>query len=126
MDERFMRATGATVLGLVLAGVAIGQEAPTRVVAGAKVLSPAGESLGTVKNVVLSPTGHAPEYVLIATPLGKTAVPYPTILALSRDGRIVLNASRLEHSPSVTDQELVDHGDPAWKKQADQYWNTPY
>jgi hypothetical protein len=94
--------------------------------AGAKVLSPTGELIGAVKDIVPSPQDGRPEYVLIATSTGNTAAPYSALVSTMQNGHIVLNRSRLEHSPTVKDQQLLDRSDMAWKKQADQYWHAPY
>ena len=95
----------------------------TSISAGMGVQSAAGESIGTVKDVVPNASGQ-PGYVLIATGAGtRTAVPYSTVSSMIRNGKIVLDRARLEAAPQVQDSQLQDRADTRWQKQADQYWN---
>jgi hypothetical protein len=90
--------------------------------AGTVVQSPAGESIGLVKDVVPDANSGEPAYVLISTRSGNTAVPYSAITPLFHDGHIILDRSRLESAPRVSDKQLLDSSDVTWKKQADRYW----
>jgi hypothetical protein len=91
--------------------------------AGMPVQTPAGEALGTVRDIVPNASGD-PGYVLITTPTGrKTAVPYSTVQSVTRNGSIVLARARLEGAPQVTDSQLLNSSDTRWQKQADRYWN---
>ncbi len=93
------------------------------VTAGMRVQTPAGEALGTVRDIVPSASGD-PAYVLITTPTGKkTAVPYATVQSVTRNGSIVLARARLEGAPQVKDSQLQNSSDTGWQKQADRYWN---
>ena len=93
------------------------------VTAGMGVQTAAGESIGTVQDVVPNASGQ-PGYVLIATASGtRTAVPYSTVSSMTRNGKIVLDRARLEAAPQVQDSQLQDRSNTRWQKQADQYWN---
>jgi hypothetical protein len=39
-----------------------------------------------------------------------------------RDGKLVLNQSKLEHAPKVSQQDLQNSSDHTWRAKADQYW----
>jgi hypothetical protein len=87
------------------------------------VQTPAGEPLGTVRDIVPNASGD-PGYVLITAPSGrKTAVPYFTVQSVTRNGSILLDRARLEGAPQVTDSQLLNPSDTRWQKQADSYWN---
>ncbi len=94
------------------------------VTAGMGVKSPAGEPIGTVRDVVPGKTGR-PDYVVIATAHdGASAVPYAAIAPMIKDGAIILDRARLKSAPKVNLEELSDRDKTAWKKQADQYWGV--
>ncbi len=122
--------TAALMLsGLVYAQTGIAPETTMEermlgVTAGTHVQSPAGETIGTVEDVVPSERTGRPDYVLIATASGaETAVPYDAIMPRVHDGRIILDRSRLEGAPAVSASEVRDGSHSAWKTQVDQYWN---
>jgi PRC-barrel domain len=93
--------------------------------AGAIVQSPVGESIGTVKDVVPDPDTGQPIYILVATPSGgSTAIPYSTIAPMISNGRIILDRSRLEGAPRVSDTQLRDKSNKAWQQKAQAYWNA--
>jgi len=97
--------------------------AASNVSAGMPVQTLSGEQLGTVRDVV--PNAHGdPAYVLITKPKGgKTAIPYTTVNAMTRNGAIVLDRARLEGAPRIQDSQLQNPADTRWQKQVDQYWN---
>lgn len=92
--------------------------------AGTVVQSPGGESIGTVKDIVPNSNTGQPDYVVIATRTGTTAVPYSAVVPLFHDGHIVLDRARLESSPRVSASQLQDNGSAEWKKKADRYWEA--
>jgi hypothetical protein len=54
-----------------------------------------------------------------------TAVPYSTLAPMYQSGHIVLDRSRLESAPHVSDTQLRDDKAQAqWKKQANRYWEA--
>jgi hypothetical protein len=60
-----------------------------------------------------------------ATRSGTTAVPYATIAPMYQSGHVVLDRSRLESAPRLSDTQLRDDKpDAAWKKQAHRYWDS--
>jgi hypothetical protein len=94
------------------------------VTAGMGVKSPAGEPIGTVRDVVPGKTGR-PDYVVIATAHeGASAVPYAAVAPLIKDGAIILDRGRLKSAPKVKLEDLSDRDKTDWKKQADQYWGV--
>ena len=92
------------------------------VAAGTLVQTPAGESIGKVQDIVPDAGSGRPAYVLIATRSGSTAVPYSVVSPLLHDGRIVLDRSRLESAPRISEKQLQEKDESAWKNQADHYW----
>jgi len=124
----------ALTAALMLAGVVYAQTAVSPrttleermrgVAAGTRVESPAGETIGTVEDIVPNDRTGRPDYVLIAMSSGTTtAVPYAAVMPKVHDGHIVLDRSRLAGAPPVRASDLRDPSNTAWKKQADQYWN---
>jgi hypothetical protein len=93
--------------------------------AGSIVQSPPGENIGRVKDVVPDAKTGEPAYVVIATRKGNTAVPYAIIAPMYQSGHVVLDRSRLESAPHVSDDQLRnDNMGAEWKKQADRYWES--
>ena len=93
--------------------------------AGSIVQNPAGENIGRVKDVVPDAKTGEPAYVVIATRSGNTAVPYASIAPMYQSGHVVLERSRLERAPRVSDTDLRnDNTQAEWKKQADRYWES--
>ena len=92
--------------------------------AGAMVKSPAGETIGTVKDVVPDPRTGQPSYVLVATQSGaNAAIPYSTIAPMFSNGHVVLDRSRLEAAPRVSDSQLRNESDKTWQQKAQKYWS---
>ena len=95
------------------------------ITAGSIVQNPAGEAIGRVKDIVPDANTGEPAYVVIATRSGSTAVPYAAIAPMFQSGHVVLDRSRLESAPRVSDSQLQDDkSDAKWKKEADSYWDS--
>jgi hypothetical protein len=93
--------------------------------AGSIVQNPAGEPIGRVKDIVPDANTGDPAYIVISTRSGSTAVPYPVIAPMYQNGHLVLDRSRLESAPHVTDSQLrEDKSGAQWKKEADRYWES--
>jgi hypothetical protein len=93
--------------------------------AGTIVQSPAGAAIGTVKDVVPDPSTGRPSYVLVNTRSGaNTAIPYSTLAPMFSNGRVILDRSRLEDAPRVSNSQLRDPSDHTWQQKAEQYWNA--
>jgi hypothetical protein len=88
------------------------------------VESPSGQSLGSVSSVVPGLNGQTSSgYVVVAGANGNSVpVPYRTASSMVRDGKLVLSPSRLEHAPKVTQEDLQNSADHAWRAKADRYW----
>jgi hypothetical protein len=88
------------------------------------VASPSGQSLGSVSSVVPGLNGHETSgYVVVSGPNGmSTPVPYRTANSMVRDGKLILSQSKLEHAPKVTQEDLQNSADHAWRVKADHYW----
>ena len=95
------------------------------ITAGSIVQNPAGEAIGRVRDIVPDANTGEPAYVVIATRSGSTAVPYPAIAPMFQSGHVVLDRSRLESAPRVSDSQLQDDkSDAKWKKEAESYWDS--
>jgi hypothetical protein len=93
--------------------------------AGTIVQSPAGAAIGTVKDVVPDARTGRPSYVLVNTRSGaNTAIPYSTLAPLFSNGRVILDRSRLDDAPHVSDSQLRNPSDHTWQQRAQQYWNA--
>jgi sporulation protein YlmC with PRC-barrel domain len=91
---------------------------------GMQVISPAGESLGSVVDVTMD-AQHQPEYAVIS--MGNdtmTAVPYSAVASMITNGKIVMDRTRLENSPQVAQTELRDKTNSKWRADADKYWSA--
>lgn len=88
------------------------------------VESSSGQSLGSVSKVVPGLNGQQTSgYVVVSGSGGESVpVPYRTANSMVRDGKLVLSQSRLEHAPKVTEEDLQNASDHAWRVKADQYW----
>jgi hypothetical protein len=88
------------------------------------VQSTSGQPLGSVSSVVPGLNGQKSSgYVVVSGTHGmSTPVPYETAHSMVRDGKLVLNQSKLEHAPKVTQQDLQNSSDHAWRVKADHYW----
>ena len=88
------------------------------------VATSSGQSLGSVSSVVPGLNGkQSSGYVVVSGANGmSTPVPYRTANSMVRDGKLVLNQSRLEHAPKVTREDLQNSSDHAWRTKADHYW----
>jgi hypothetical protein len=95
------------------------------VTAGMGVQSTAGDSIGTVMDVVPSAATGSPSYVMIVTTSGNTtAVPYTTVAPMVRNDKIVMDRARLEGAPKVDANQVQDKSDTQWQKQVNQYWKS--
>ena len=93
--------------------------------AGTIVHSPAGAAIGTVKDVVPDPSTGRPSYVLVNTRSGaNTAIPYSVLAPMFSNGRVILDQSRLEGAPRVSNSQLRNPSDHTWQQRAQQYWNA--
>jgi hypothetical protein len=89
--------------------------------AGTPVRTPAGETIGSVKDVVPDPATGQPAFVLVAIRTGANcAIPYPAVTF--KESQIVLDRSRLEGAPHVEDSQLHDKADSRWQTAAKRYW----
>jgi len=93
--------------------------------AGSIVQSPAGENIGRVKDIVPDAKTGDPAYIVIATRAGSTAVPYAIVAPMYQNGHVVIDRSRLESAPRVSDTQLRnDEQGAQWKKEANGYWEA--
>jgi sporulation protein YlmC with PRC-barrel domain len=91
---------------------------------GMQVISPSGESLGSVIDTTMD-AQHQPEYAVISTGNDTmTAVPYSAVASMVKDDKIVMDRTRLENSPQVAQSELRDKSNSKWRADADKYWSA--
>lgn len=90
------------------------------------VESSSGQSLGSVSTVVPGLDGkESSGYVVVSGSNGMSVpVPYRTASSMVRDGKLVLSQSRLEHAPKVTQEDMQNSADHAWRMKADHYWRA--
>lgn len=109
---------------------------------GMPVVSADGSPLGDVKDIVFDQQGRATHLVIAygtapdASPAditgtakpsptldGKlTAMPWDAAAASIKDGRVVLDGTKLQDAPSFTPQAWPNLDDPGWSGTADAYW----
>jgi hypothetical protein len=93
--------------------------------AGSLVQNPAGETIGRVKDIVPDSNTGEPDYIIIATRSGNTAVPYTVVAPMYQNGHVVLDKSRLESAPHLRDSQLQDKStDATWRKDSERYWES--
>jgi Ni/Co efflux regulator RcnB len=90
------------------------------------VQTPSGQSLGSVSRVIPGLNGRPSSgYVLVSGAHGMSVpVSYRTAESMVRDGKLVLQRSRFEHAPKVTQEDLQNPSDHAWRVKADRYWTA--
>lgn len=91
---------------------------------GMQVISPSGESLGSVIDVTMD-AQRQPEYAVISTGNDTmTAVPYAAVASMVNNDKIIMDRTRLENSPQVAQSELRDKSNSKWRADADKYWSA--
>jgi hypothetical protein len=91
-------------------------------IAGIEVISPAGDALGTVVDVVTDPAG-TPAYVVISSPKGNTAMPYNTATSMVHDNAVVVERSKLNNAPKLQQGAWKDNSSKSWRTESDRYWS---
>jgi hypothetical protein len=90
-------------------------------VIGLEVISPSGNSLGTVVDTVKDPTG-APAYIVISSAKGNTVMPYPAAASMVHDNAVVVDQSKLNNAPKVEQGAWKDASSKSWRTESDRYW----
>ena len=91
-------------------------------IVGLEVISPSGDSIGSVVDTVKDPAG-APSYVVISSPKGNTAVPYATAASMVHDNAVVIDQSKLNSAPKVQQGAWKDASSKSWRTESDRYWS---
>jgi len=100
-------------------------QGPGDITAGKLVQSPQGETIGTVAGLVPRAPPHGlPDYVLVNTQTGTTAIPYGAMDHLLRDAHLVVDRSVLAGAPRVGEEQIYNGADIRWKAEADSYWQA--
>jgi hypothetical protein len=88
------------------------------------VASSSGQSLGSVSHVVPGLNGRQSSgYVMVSSADNMSVpVPYRTASSMVRDGKLVLDQSRLERAPKIAPEDLQNSSDHSWRVKADHYW----
>jgi len=83
-----------------------------------------GQSLGSVSDVVPGLNGQKTSgYVVVSGSSGMSVpVPYRTASSMVKDGKLVLSQSKFDHAPKVSQEDLQNSADHAWRMKADHYW----
>lgn len=109
---------------------------------GMAVVSGDGSTLGAVKDIIFDRQGRATHVVVAygreppigptetpdaatpeSTPDGKlTAMPWDAAMASIKDGRLVLNGTKLQEAPSFRPGEWPNLDDRGWSATTDDYW----
>jgi sporulation protein YlmC with PRC-barrel domain len=95
---------------------------------GMKVETPAGASLGRVKDVVVDGYGRA-IYAIVAyggmMGLGNkyTAVPWTSVAEMLHRDRLLIDQAQLENAPALSSAK-PDSANTSWRREADSYWRS--
>ncbi|MDE2261114.1 MAG: PRC-barrel domain-containing protein [Gammaproteobacteria bacterium] len=109
---------------------------------GMPVVSTDGSPVGEVKDIIFDRQGRATHMVVAfdtepqtgpaaipddgkpaSSPAGKlTAMPWDAALASIKDGRVVLDGTKLQGAPSFTPDAWPNLDDPSWSATTDTYW----
>jgi sporulation protein YlmC with PRC-barrel domain len=120
----------ATVLLMGLSTVALAESPASsnktateaRQLVGKSVQTPAGEKLGTVKDVMLDESQNS-EYAIITYGEQRfAAVPLDRVRSMIQKDTVVLDRAQLEGAPVLKDQEWRKTGSQDWSRSADRYW----
>ena len=100
-------------------------QGPHDIVAGKLVQSPQGKTIGTVRELVPTFPSHGmPDYVLVATQAGTTAIPYGAMDHMLRDAHLVIDQSVLAAAPHVEEDQIHNLANTRWREEADKYWQA--
>jgi hypothetical protein len=94
---------------------------------GMTVQTPAGDSIGAVRDILFDNNGMATHVVIAyggALGVGGklAAVPWSTAVSLTKGSRIVVDRSRLERAPTFEDNKWPDVASRTWSTEVDNYW----
>lgn len=100
-----------------------------------------GSPLGAVKDIIFDPQGHATHVVIVygtepqpapeEIPDGKprsatdgklTAIPWDTAVSKIKDGKLVIDGTKLQSAPSFATDTWPNLRDPTWSADTDAYW----
>ncbi len=90
---------------------------------GMPVVSGDGSPIGEVKDIIFDRQGRATHLVISSSADGKlTAMPWDAALAILKDGKLVLDGTKLQGAPGFTADAWPNLDDPRWSAPADAYW----
>ena len=99
---------------------------PAKEMTGMKVETPAGESIGEVKNVLYDKDGRATYAVIsyggkMGMGTKHTAVPWATVSPMIKGDKLLIDRSLLEQAPLISSAK-PDPSNSKWSHEADSYW----
>lgn len=99
---------------------------PAKEITGMKVETPAGESIGEVKNVLHGSDGRATYAVIsyggkMGMGTKHTAVPWATVSPMIKGDKLLIDRSLLEQAPLISSAK-PDPSNSKWSHEADSYW----
>ena len=100
-----------------------GATKPQDELVGLPVETSAGQSLGSVVDIVRDKAG-TPTYAVVAIDNDTTAVPYDTATAMIHNGKVIMSQAKLSGAPKVKQSEWLDQTSSSWRTQSDRYWGN--
>ncbi len=100
-----------------------GDTKPKDKLVGLPVETPTGQAIGSVVDIVRNNAG-TPTYAVVAIDNDTTAVPYETVTAMVRDGKVIMSQARLAGAPKVKQTEWLDQTSSKWRTESDRYWGN--
>lgn len=100
-----------------------GNTKPTDKLVGLPVETSAGQSLGSVVDIVRDRAGK-PTYAVVAIDNDTTAIPYDTAASMIHNDKVIMSQAKLSGAPKVKQSEWLDQTSSAWRSQADRYWGS--
>jgi hypothetical protein len=100
-----------------------GDTKPKDKLVGLPVETSGGQAIGSVVDIVRDADG-TPTYAVVAIDNDTTAVPYTTVTAMVRDGKVIMSQSRLAGAPKVKQTEWLDQTSSKWRSASDRYWGN--
>jgi sporulation protein YlmC with PRC-barrel domain len=95
---------------------------------GMRVVSPDGEPLGFVQDIVLNRRGRATHLVVAFGDQGNggklTVVPWKAAVSSIRDDHLVIDGAKLQGAPSFIPGDWPNIDRPSWSATADAYWRS--
>ena len=104
----------------------MGQRARGSELIGLTVETPRGNSIGAVQDIVVERDGRVTYAIIADGDAGRAlvAIPWKTFHSMMRDGKVIMDESRLAKAPRFEPGQWPDLGNQTWSADVDRYWKV--